>query len=211
MPFEALLTYIDAFWPQLTRSTPTDQQTLIGMPCPYVVPGVGSMFQEMYYWDSYFIALGLVDTPHAQLALDMTENMAYLLERFGMIPNGSRYYFLLRSQPPFFTQMVALVWPFVQQQQGDAALDWLARMLALAEAEHETVWMGTAQPNHRNVHNGLSRYFDINYLDMLASCESGWDHSTRCNDLWLAHLPVDLNSILYLRERDMAAFARILG
>jgi alpha,alpha-trehalase len=46
---------------------------------------------------------------------------------------------------------------------------------------------------------------------MLASCESGWDHSTRCRDQWLAHLPVDLNSILYVREMDMAAFARQLG
>jgi alpha,alpha-trehalase len=54
------------------------------------------------------------------------------------------------------------------------------------------------------VHRGLSRYFDINYLDMLASCESGWDHSTRCEDRWLAHLPVDLNSLLYLRETDIA-------
>ena len=51
---------------------------------------------------------------------------------------------------------------------------------------------------------GLSRYFDINYLDSLASCESGWDHSTRCDDRWLQHLPVDLNAILYAREMDFA-------
>ena len=211
MRFAGLLAYINSFWPQLTHSNPVDQQTLIGLPRPYVVPGVGAMFQEMYYWDSYFTALGLIGGEHEQLALDMTENMAWMLERFGAIPNGSRYYFLSRSQPPFFTQMVALVWPQVQAQQRDAAPTWLARMLALAEAEHEIVWLGTAQPHHRLVYGGLSRYFDINYLDMLASCESGWDHSTRCDDLWLAHLPADLNSILYMREMDMAAFARQLG
>lgn len=211
MCFDNVLAYIDGFWPQLTHVNLADKQTLMGLPRPYVVPGVGAMFQEMYYWDSYFTALGLVNTQHAQLALDMTENMAWMLGRFGMIPNGSRYYFLSRSQPPFFTRMVALVWPLVQAQMGQDAPAWLARMLALAEAEHETVWLGTAQPHHRKVYEGLSRHFDINFLDMLASCESGWDHSTRCHDQWLAHIPVDLNSILYVREMDMAAFARELA
>ncbi len=211
MCFDDVLSYINNFWPQLTRFVPIDQQTLIGLPRPYIVPGVGSMFQEMYYWDSYFAAIGLIGTEHEQLVLDMTENMAWMLERFGVIPNGSRYYFLSRSQPPFFTQMVALAWPLVQARGETDALAWLARMLALSEAEHETVWLGTSQPHHRQVYGGLSRYFDINYLDMLASCESGWDHSTRCGDFWLSHLPVDLNSILYVREMDMAAFARLLG
>jgi alpha,alpha-trehalase len=87
---------------------------------------------------------------------------------------------------------------------------YLGSMMRLAAREQEIVWMGTAQPNHRQVYGGLSRYFDINYLDMLASCESGWDHSTRCDDLWLQHLPVDLNSILYMREMDLARAADVL-
>jgi alpha,alpha-trehalase len=61
------------------------------------------------------------------------------------------------------------------------------------------------------VHEGLSRYYDINVLDMLASCESGWDHSTRCDDRWLEHLPVDLNAMLYRRERDYERFAVLQG
>jgi alpha,alpha-trehalase len=100
----------------------------------------------------------------------------------------------------------------VKQARGDAdAQGWLARMAALAEQEHDTVWLGVQQPHHRQVYRGLSRYFDINYLDILASCESGWDHSTRCNEKWLDHLPVDLNSILYVCENDLAEFAQTLG
>ena len=149
------LRYIDSFWPQLTRATPEDQRTLMGLPRPYVVPGVGTMFQEMYYWDSFFTALGLIDSAHEELVLDMTANMAWLLQRFGMIPNGTRYYFLSRSQPPFFTQMVTLAWR-IKQRRGDPDTQaWLAQMLALAEAEHATVWHGTAQPHHRLVHRGL--------------------------------------------------------
>jgi alpha,alpha-trehalase len=139
----------------------------------------------MYYWDSFFISLGLVGTPYAHLIADVAENFAALIERFGVIPNGTRYYFLSRSQPPFFTEQIKLARAVAPPTSEVASPAWLARMLGLAEREHETVWLGTAQPHHRLVHRGLSRYFDINYLDVLASCESGWDHSTRCDDRWL--------------------------
>jgi alpha,alpha-trehalase len=207
--YDAALAYIDQLWPRLIRSVPADSGTLIGLPRPFPVPRANptgsGMFQEMYYWDSYFISLGLVGTPYQHIVVDVAENFAHLVERFGLIPNGSRFYFLSRSQPPFFTQQIRLAYDLYPDRA------WLTRMLALAEQEHETVWMGTEQPHHRCVHCRLSRYFDINYLDILASCESGWDHSTRCNDRWLEHLPVDLNSILYVRERDMADFAEQLG
>jgi len=205
------LAYINNYWPHIIRHHPEDEKTLIGLPYPYAVPSDGSMFQEMYYWDSYFMALGLVGTPHEAVIIDMAENLAYLFTRFGVIPNASRYYFLSRSQPPLFTQLIWLAYA-VKQQRGDHdTAAFLARMMALAAEEHQTVWLGTAQPHYRQVHAGLSRYFDINFLDVLASCESGWDHSTRCDDRWLEHLPVDLNAILYQREQDFARAAATLG
>ncbi|MGL4651036.1 MAG: trehalase family glycosidase, partial [Caldilineaceae bacterium] len=70
-PLEPVLAYIDGYWEHLVRRQPSDAQTLIGLPYPYVVPGVGAMFQEMYYWDSFFTALGLVGTPHDGLVIDM--------------------------------------------------------------------------------------------------------------------------------------------
>jgi alpha,alpha-trehalase len=214
MRYEDALAYIADFWPRIIRSNPSDKETLIGLPRPYLVPADGGgtgMFQEMYYWDSFFMSLGVVGTPHEHLIEDIAENFAHLIERFGLIPNGSRYYFTSRSQPPFFTQQIKLALK-VKQARGDAdTLAWLTRMAALAEREHDAVWMGDRQPHHRQVHRGLSRYFDINYLDILASCESGWDHSTRCDERWLSHLPVDLNSILYLVEHDLADFAEQLN
>src|SRR5436189_3044915 len=93
----AVLTYIAEYWPRLIRHNPQQQGTLIGLPHRYLVPSDGPMFQEMYYWDSYFMALGLVGTAHESLILDLTENLAYLFRRFGVIPNASRYYFLSRS------------------------------------------------------------------------------------------------------------------
>jgi alpha,alpha-trehalase len=205
------LTYIDEYWPRLIRHHPRQKGTLIGLPRPYLVPSDGPMFQEMYYWDTLFMALGLAGTEHENLIFDMTENLAFLFRRFGVIPNGSRFYFLSRSQPPVFTALIWMGYELKCKRGEPDAQHFLRKMMSLAEKEHETVWLGTEQPHHRQVFAGLSRYFDINFLDMLASCESGWDHSTRCDDRWLEHLPVDLNSILYAREMDLARAAELLG
>lgn len=208
---DAALAYIDQYWNKIIRHNPEDKQTLIGLPYPYLVPSDGEMFQEMYYWDSYFMSLGLLGTPHEDLIVGMTYNLAHLHKRFGLIPNGSRYYFLSRSQPPFFTKMIRLAYDVMRQTNEDGALTFLNEMILLAEDEHKTVWLGDKQPHHRLMKHGLSRYFDINFLDMLASCESGWDHSTRCEDRWMQHLPIDLNCILYAREMDFVEVFDLLG
>src|SRR5437763_719479 len=119
MDLTAALTYIEDYWPRLIRHNPRQRETLIGLPHPYLVPSDGAMFQEMYYWDSYFMAIGLIGTAQEGLIVDMAENMARLYRRFGVIPNGSRYYFLSRSQPPFFTAMVWLAYE-VKRRRGDA-------------------------------------------------------------------------------------------
>lgn len=211
MDFAPVLTYIAEYWPRIIRHNPRGEGTRIGLPRPYLVPSDGAMFQEMYYWDSYFMALGLVDTAHEPLIVDMVENLAYMYRRFGVIPNASRYYFLSRSQPPFLTALIWLAYDVKRRQGATDADRFLGRMMRLAIREHEAVWMGTAQPHFRQIFAGLSRYFDVNFLDVLASCESGWDHSTRCDDRWLEHLPVDLNAILYAREMDFARAADTLG
>lgn len=36
----------------------------------------------------------------------MIENFAYMVEKYGFIPNGGRVYYLKRSQPPFLAAMV---------------------------------------------------------------------------------------------------------
>jgi alpha,alpha-trehalase len=211
MDYTPALEYISGYWSKLIRHTPHDQGTLIGLPQPYLVPSEDPIFREMFYWDSYFIALGLVETELEPHIFGMLENMAHLLHRFEVIPNGSRFYFLSRSQPPFLTQLIRLGLE-VKQRRGDTDIAaWLEPLVQVAVQEHQTVWLGTQHPHHRLVHRGLSRYFDINYLHDLACCESGWDHSPRCGERWLEHVQVDLNSILYVRELDFAEFYKLLG
>jgi alpha,alpha-trehalase len=220
--YQPVMEYITGFWDRLIRFHPHDTGTLIGLPRPYLVPATDParpLFQEMYYWDSYFTALGLIGTAHEWLVFDMVENMAAMIERFGFIPNGNRYYFTSRSQPPFFTMMTRLAHG-IRAGRGDPDTDeYLRHLMRLAVREHETCWLGEKHPHERRKYRGLSRYHDINYSHFLASCESGWDHSTRCDGdrpgtesgRWMDHLPVCLNSILYARELDFAWALALLG
>ena len=103
--------HIDVLWERLTRNTPTTEpySSLLPLPRPYVVPG--GRFRELYYWDSYFTMLGLAESGRADLLEDMVRNFADLIDSYGHAPNGTRTYYLTRSQPPFFFAMVALLSP----------------------------------------------------------------------------------------------------
>lgn len=89
-----MLDHIEKYWLRVKRTNTQDNGTLIGLPYPYIVPSEENIFQEMYYWDSYFISIGLQGTPHEQLIVDMALNVMSLLQRFGMVPTASRFYFL---------------------------------------------------------------------------------------------------------------------
>ena len=98
--------HIRALWPLLTRKAdvPDPRSSLIPLPEPYVVPG--GRFREVYYWDSYFTMLGLVESGRTDLVQDMLDNFAHLVQTIGHVPNGNRTYYLGRSQPPYFAAMV---------------------------------------------------------------------------------------------------------
>lgn len=206
--------HIEDYWPQLERVQIHDEGTVLGMPRPYVVPsrssGIGFAFEEMFYWDSYFIALGLLGTERQQLAFDMLENICALIGRYGMMPNGSRAYFTSRSQPPFLTSYILAVYAHHQGSKEEKE-KWLIEKMDLAKREYKEVWISTAHPHWRNVYKGLSRYYDINVLHDLAEAESGWDMNPRFGRRCLDFLPVDLNALLFKYEMDFADIAEQKG
>jgi alpha,alpha-trehalase len=136
---------------------------------------------------------------------DMVENFAYLIDTFGHVPNGTRTYYLSRSQPPVFVLMVELA----ERCGAASAIDFLPQL----RREH-AYWMNGSttldegEASHRVVRlpGGalLNRYWDErdtpreeSYLedvstaratrrepaavfrDIRAACESGWDFSSR--------------------------------
>jgi alpha,alpha-trehalase len=215
---QTMEAHIRALWPVLTR--PPDsadaRSSLIPLPNAYVVPG--GRFREVYYWDSYFTMLGLVESGRTDLVGHMLDNFAHLIATVGHIPNGNRTYYLGRSQPPFFGAMVGL---YARATDTTQAL----RYLDALEAEH-AFWMegaerlAPAQTYRRVVRQPdgglLNRYWDDLpeprpesyrqdqevaqtlpaekreefYRNVRATAESGWDFSSR----WMRD-PKDLRTL----------------
>ncbi|HEX4232472.1 MAG TPA: trehalase family glycosidase [Bryobacteraceae bacterium] len=124
-------------------------QGLLYLPKAYVVPG--GRFNEMYGWDSYFIQFGLLRDGNLDLARDMAENFVYEIREYGRILNANRTYYLSRSQPPFFTQMLLGVYRKTRDKQ------WLDNAAA-AINPYYAYW--TNEP-HLTPETGLSRYYDL--------------------------------------------------
>jgi alpha,alpha-trehalase len=203
--------YIADYWPKLERHNPKDQGSLIGVPHPYLVPSYAEGhefdYNELYYWDSYFMVQGFLGDPSRQeLVTGILDDLIHLFKRFHIIPNGSQLYYVSRTHPPFLTSFIFDVYDAYNMDDK-----WLKEKIAVAQEEYETVWMGTRKPNARQVHKGLSRYYDFNYLHDLTEAESGWDYTPRFNRHALNYLPVDLNALLYKYETDFARAARIFG
>jgi alpha,alpha-trehalase len=200
------LEYISSYWPALTKHQTTNRDTLIGLPHPYIIPSPGNdhfSFEEQYYWDSFFTSLGLNDE---MLVTGMLDNLIYMFDKFGLIPNANRYYFTSRSQPPILTTFIFHVY-----HKYNKPRQWLADHISKAKQEYLHVWMRHEHPQDHNVFEGLSRYYDINNLHDLAEAESGWDMTPRFKRQCLDFIPIDLNCLLYKYEADFAESARLLG
>ncbi len=200
-----MLADIESRWPTMVRENHTDKGTLVGLPHPYVVPTAESknafQFDEQYYWDSYFIALGMTSPEYQSIVEGMLDNLVSMFKRFFLIPNDSRMYMTSRSHPPILTSLVFHIF-----ETYDKPLDWLDSYIGIALDEYNHVWMSNIHPLWHNVHDGLSRYYDINVLHDLAEAESGWDMTPRFERRCLDYLPVDLNSLLYKYEQDFARY-----
>jgi alpha,alpha-trehalase len=214
--YQNALNWIESFWPTLIVDHPKMEESLISVPHSYIVPG--GMFDEFYYWDTYFAMLGLAHEKNKALLEGIVENFLYLFEKYNVIPNGNRTFYLNRSQPPFLALMIDLVYKINHDKL------WLLRAYEVAKKEYEQVWLG----NHKTS-NGLSRYCHSHHLEMkngapswqgknenekntpldlhhLAVCESGWDYTPRFEENCPAHNPVDLNCLLFEYEKLFIKF-----
>src|ERR1700740_2057072 len=65
--------YVENFWEKVKRYHPKDDESLLGLPKPYLVPSyrakTGFDYNELYYWDSYFMVQGMLDSEHQDLVI----------------------------------------------------------------------------------------------------------------------------------------------
>lgn len=201
--------HIDTLWQILSRQGRKlpKYSSLLPLPYDFVIPG--GRFREIYYWDSYFTMLGLQESHKTQLINGMINNFAYLIDKFGFIPNGTRTYYLTRSQPPFFAMMIDLL----AKDNGNAVYikyqSELIKEYKFWMRGAENLQTGQASFNVVKMPGGelLNRYWDESnlpreesfkkdvdaakiskqtpsdfYRNIRAAAESGWDFSTRWFD-----------------------------
>ncbi|KXK26908.1 MAG: Periplasmic trehalase precursor [candidate division WS6 bacterium OLB20] len=176
------------------------------------IPASDEFFAEQFYWDSYFIILGLLELGDEglQTALDMIANMNVLLDRYGYIPNSSHSY-TTRSQPPLFSEAVAEIYRKTED------LNWLKTVYPYMVKEYLNIWT-SVESGHYHKDSGMSFYHDYSEPHNEtwgtwygAEQESGWDNTSRFQQKTDVILPVDLNAILYGMECNLTAFARTLS
>ena len=223
-----LREYIDKNLPLSIRVQQEDSETLYALPYPYLIPSVKGMFQEMYYWDTYFANTGLMLRGDLEQAKNNIDDLLHMIDRFGFVLNGSNTYFLYNSQPPVLALMVREYYDRLPDKT------WLASAYEKLKIENH-FWM-----TRRKNESGLNRYdceklpprfvehssksaiarlgFRPEGMDDEAMAranhaagESGWDFTPRMGWEVYNYAALDLNSWLYAQEDQLAYFAGELG
>lgn len=220
--------YIKTNLPLTLRECREDNYPFFALPKPYNVPCASGMFQEMYYWDTYFTNRGLILDGDVEQAKNNTENLMAMALRFGFVLNGNRAEFLNNSQPPFLSQAVREVYEVTKDRE------WLRGALPAIEKEY------AFYTTSRGTDIGLSRYDavtpisdsqkkraveilvdrlgytpDVSYdrlaRGLYAVGESGWDINPRMTYRAYDYAVAELNSLIYSVESNMEFFSLELG
>jgi alpha,alpha-trehalase len=228
-PHRNTIDYIEATWEKLARVTPAKTvSSLIPLPFPVMIPG--ARFQEAYYWDSYFAVHALVGMGRGALVRGQIENFLFMIDNYGLVPNGNRDYYRSRSQPPILAKMTH---DYLRLSDGaklsNANLEWLKnRVLPSLIKDYQDFWMN---PSTRfDSATGLNHHYDSqntprperhasdneaalgkSFRDVRAEAESGKDFTVAFEGEATHFAPVLLNSILYRTERDIADMLRKVG
>ena len=220
--------YIEENLPKTLRECQVDDYPFFALPKPYNVPCASGMFQEMYYWDTYFTNRGLILDGNLEQAKNNVENLAAMAMRFGFVLNGNRVEFLNNSQPPFLSQATREIYEITKDRE------WLASIIPAIEKEY------TFYTVKRGTDIGLSHYDAVTpisdeqkkrgaeliierlgYVPELSEeelarglysvGESGWDINPRMTYHAYDYAVAELNSLIYSIENNMEYFSRELG
>ncbi len=215
---EDLDAHLNVLWGQLLRDADKKDgpSTLISLPNEYIVPG--GRFREIYYWDSYFTMIGLGVSNRVEIIESMVDNFAHLINEIGYVPNGNRTYYIGRSQPPYFSMMVNLLWQYTDdetalkyltaiQREYDFWMDGsdnvsdslvaFRRVVKFNGALLNRYWDDFDTPRPESFKEDIELAHGLTdfdkkklYRNLRAAAESGWDFSAR----WFAN-PDEFSSI----------------
>ena len=212
--------YISNSWDKSLRQKGHRPDGIV-LPYPYNSPCAEGLFDEFYYWDTCFINKGLIADGKYEYAMQNLLNMAYLIQKYGYMPNAAVEGMLNRSQPPLFGMMCYDLYHATQDERLKQ------KVLPALKTEYE-YWMknrilpcglnayGNSATKEVKVYMAtefeqrLGKKFEADREELgsnvLAECESGWDFSPRFNHRCTEYAPIDLNCIMYINEMVIATF-----
>jgi len=200
----------------------------VKLPKPYLSIAVNHHL--LFYWDNYFINAGLLLVNELRhYALNVTENLLFLVEQMGYVPNATEPWGLNRSQIPFLSLIVREVYETLKT--GDR--EWLRRAYATLKKDYQ-FWTNTNSnqiEDHQTSIAGLQRYshhatpaemltffdeiaprFEFGDLteaeklqlaeNWLAEAEAGVDFTPRFENRCTHFVPICLNSNLFTYEMN---------
>ncbi|ESU11608.1 hypothetical protein FGSG_05622 [Fusarium graminearum PH-1] len=218
-------------WPDLTRRYDQDAKNCSDCPNSFIPVNrsfvvAGGRFREPYYWDSYWIILGLLRTGGSfiEIAKNTIENFLDFIEEYGFVPNGARIYYLNRSQPPLLSQMIKA---YVEYNVSNTRPRPESYREDYITAENTSYYSPESGKVYKGGEELSFKQKEALYGNLASGAESGLDYTVK----WIARpedairdnyfplrylntrniIPVDLNSILYGNEIAIADFYEQTG
>lgn len=216
--------FIKNRWKDAVRENKEGEYAL---PNPFVPPCVDGLFKCMFYWDTFYTNKGMLLDNKIDYARWNVENLIYMLNKYGCVPNSNSYPGVKHnSQPPYLHFMVEDVYNATKDKK-------CLEMAFFALKKEYEFWM-----SKRITPIGLNRYYHhekteqeyIDFYDYVATrldipkgaskdikikqgsgfnacCEGGLDFSPRYNLEGDDICPIDLNCLLYAMEGNLAKWA----
>lgn len=210
---EEFLEFINNEWDGLICNSRGDSkyaknpEDVLYLPYDYVVPN-GEKFDAMFYWDSYFIILGLKYAGRNELINGIAGNFLYEIANYGKTLKANKAKWSTGSQMPCLSLIIKEAYNIYEDKK------WLATAFNFAKKEYNKYWLN----EHHLTLTGLSRFYDEGDPKELRThaekslAEASWNMSPRFDENDIHDLlPIDLNCNLYQYEKDFGEFAGLLG
>ena len=81
------------------------QEGARSLPYSYTAPCANGLFDDLYYWDTYFFNKALLLEGEEQRVRDNILDFCFLIEQYGFIPNSANFGMVNRTQVPYFILM----------------------------------------------------------------------------------------------------------
>ena len=198
------------------------------LPFPFEPPCVDGSFKCMFYWDTFYTNRGMILDGYIQYAKYNTDNLIYLLNKYGCVPNSNSYPGIKHnSQPPYLQYMIRDVYEITKDEE------WLKEAYYALKKEYE-FWMNKRMSPiglNQHLHHKKTDEEKIEFYDYVctrldldknaprefkikagsgfnAQGECGLDYSPRFKFDAVDMVEVDLNAHMFAMETYLAELAR---